>query len=100
MERHCISGLPGNLPTYIVAFLILLAVISTGVTLVYGGAKRVVDFWVEKIGAGKGIDTKERSKYIIVTGIYVIVTWAIALAGLIPLIAKGYGTVGYLANHL
>ncbi len=90
-------GLPGNLPTYIVAFLILLAVISTGVTLVYGGAKRVVDFWVEKIGTGKGIDTKERSKYIIVTGIYVIVTWAIALAGLIPLIAKGYGTVGYLA---
>lgn len=77
---------------YAVSFLILFAVISTGVNLIFGGSKRIVAVWV------KNSDSRnKRVANVVASGIYVIVTWAIALFGLIPLIAKGYGYIGYIA---
>lgn len=72
----------------IISLLILLGVITTGVNLIYGGAKRVVSLWGADGGNG-------RKKNIIASGVYVLITWAIALFGLIPLVAKGYGYIGY-----
>ncbi|MGI6227298.1 MAG: hypothetical protein ACOYJ1_13695 [Peptococcales bacterium] len=74
----------------VISLLILLGVITTGVNLIYGGAKRVVTFWDSRSDS-----QGDRKKNIIASGIYVIITWAIALLGLIPLVAKGYGYIGY-----
>jgi len=74
----------------IISLLILLGVVTTGVNLIYGGSKRVVSLWPSSGGA-----QSERKKNIIASGIYVTITWAIALLGLIPLVAKGYGYIGY-----
>ncbi|MFZ5754796.1 MAG: hypothetical protein ACOY3J_11200, partial [Bacillota bacterium] len=75
---------------FIISLLILLGVVSTGVNLIYGGAKRIMMLW-------PGDSKQQHTKNIIVSGIYVIITWAIALFGLIPLIAKGYGYIGYIS---
>jgi uncharacterized membrane protein YkvI len=39
----------------------------------------------------------ETKRSIISSIIYVVITWSIAQFGLLPLIAKGYGTLGYVA---
>ncbi|MFZ7103965.1 MAG: hypothetical protein ACOWWO_15105 [Peptococcaceae bacterium] len=76
----------------IISLLILLGVISTGVNLIYGGAKRMIGIWPS------GGDVKrERKRNIIASAIYVLITWGIALFGLIPLVAKGYGYIGYVS---
>lgn len=75
---------------FLISILILLGVVSTGVNLIYGGAKRIMAIW-----PSDGDAKKERSRNIMASAIYVIITWAIALFGLIPLIAKGYGYIGY-----
>lgn len=76
----------------VVSLLILFAVVSTGVNLIFGGAKRIVAVWV------KDDDAREsRFTNVIASGLYVVVTWSIALFGLIPLIARGYGYIGYVA---
>jgi uncharacterized membrane protein YkvI len=75
-----------------VSLLILFAVVSTGVNLIFGGAKRIVTVWAKK-------NNTDQSKFtnIVASGLYVVITWTIALLGLIPLIAKGYGYIGYVA---
>lgn len=77
---------------FAVSLLILFAVISTGVNLIFGGAKRIVAVWAKKEDP-----RRTRAANVIASGIYILVTWAIALFGLIPLIAKGYGYIGYIA---
>jgi uncharacterized membrane protein YkvI len=75
-----------------VSLLIVFAVVSTGVNLIFGGAKRIVAVWAKN-------DNPKKLKVanVVASGLYVVVTWAIALFGLIPLIAKGYGYIGYIA---
>ncbi|MFP4017023.1 MAG: hypothetical protein ACLFUI_08305 [Halanaerobiales bacterium] len=55
---------------------------------VFGGVKRIVSWWPG--------DGNERQKSIIVSLAFVLLTWSIALFGLIPLVAKGYNFLGYL----
>ena len=84
-------GFSSNAAFILGSTVILLACISTGVPIVYGGVKRIVSALPKTI---KGSETK---KNIIPTAGYLLITWAIAQFGLIPLIAKGYGTIGYIA---
>lgn len=84
------NGVGSTWMELMISLLILLGVVSTGVNLIYGGAKRIMMLWP---GEAKHL----RSKNLIASGIYVIITWAIALFGLIPLIAKGYGYIGYVS---
>lgn len=84
-------GFSSNVALILGSTVIFLAAISTGVPIVYGGVRRIVD------ALPKSIHGTETQKNIIPTAIYLIVTWAIAQFGLIPLIAKGYGTIGYIA---
>lgn len=88
------QGIGGEFSQWAVSILILLGVFTTGVNLVYGGSIRIVAFFVD--------DTEEakRSKMIMSTALYVVITWIIALAGLIPLIAVGYGYLGYVGLFL
>jgi len=96
IARHSVGeGVAGA----IVSGLILLAVISTGVSCVYGGAKRIVVALQERLG-DKATSKGARTIHIVSSLVYVAVTWAIALFGLLPLISKGYGTLGVLAIPL
>ncbi len=88
------EGIGGSFAPWVVSLLILLGVFTTGVNLVYGGAKRIVAFWVSETAE------IERRKMIFSAGIYVILTWIIALAGLLPLIQVGYGYLGYVGLFL
>jgi uncharacterized membrane protein YkvI len=84
------NGVGSGWMEFIISLLILLGVVSTGVNLIYGGAKRIMMLW-------PGDSKQQHTRNIIASGIYVIITWAIALFGLIPLIAKGYGYIGYVS---
>lgn len=87
----------GSFGTAIVSLLIFLAVVSTGVSLIFGGSRRIVGWWSRNHGSSAAGDRKVN---IIASLVYVVITWAIALFGLIPLIAKGYGYLGTLSLPL
>ncbi|GAB1428590.1 hypothetical protein MASR2M17_20200 [Aminivibrio sp.] len=87
----------GSFGTAVVSFLIFLAVISTGVNLIFGGARRIVVWWARTHSTNAGTD---RRVNIAASLAYVLITWGIALFGLIPLVAKGYGYLGALSLPL
>lgn len=91
-----VNGVGSAWMTPLISVLIILGAVSTGVNLIYGTTSRVVN-----IMARNDTDTvrrkKETKRSLFVSLGYVIVTWCIAQFGLIPLIAKGYGTLGYIA---
>lgn len=80
----------------LVSVLIVLGAVSTGVNLIYGITQRVVSL-IGKKDSPDQFKAKERTRSILVSTIYVAITWSVAQFGLIPLIAKGYGTLGYIA---
>jgi uncharacterized membrane protein YkvI len=80
----------------LISVLILVGAVSTGVNLIFGNTQRIVTWWGrnESPERSKEMETK---RSIISSIIYVVITWSIAQFGLLPLIAKGYGTLGYVA---
>ena len=89
------SGSSGGVSVAIVSMIILLALVSTGVGLIYGGAKRISNWWVKRTGA-----TSSRMTDVVSSAIYVTLSWCIASFGLIALISKGYAWVGTLSTPL
>lgn len=80
----------------LVSVLIILGAVSTGVNLIYGISQRIVNY----LGRNESQEVfkgKERKRNIIASVFYVIITWGIAQFGLIPLVAKGYGAIGYIS---
>ncbi|GHV40663.1 hypothetical protein FACS1894187_21780 [Synergistales bacterium] len=92
ITRH---GGGGDIGVALVSMIIILAVVSTGVGLIYGGARRVSTWWTKKTGT-----TSSRKMDIISSTIYVAISWCVASFGLIPLIAQGYTWVGILSTPL
>ena len=86
------NGKSADFMELVVSVLILLGVVSSGVNLIYGGVRRVMALWSKNGNSKEG-----KTVNLVASGIYVIITWGIALFGLIPLIAKGYGYIGYIA---
>jgi uncharacterized membrane protein YkvI len=85
----------GNLGVALVSMIILLAVVSTGVGLIYGGARRVSTWWMKCSGAANS-----RRVDIVSSAVYVAISWGVASFGLIPLISVGYAWVGILSTPL
>lgn len=83
------NGIGGAFAEGLISVLIVLGVVSTGVNFVFGGVKRIVSWW-------PGDEAKEKSHSKIVSLLFVLLTWSIALFGLIPLVAKGYNFLGYI----
>lgn len=76
-----------------ISLLIFLAVITTGVSLVYGGVRRIVEWWMRGKESSEGV----LKKNMIASALYIVVCWIIATAGLMPLVAKGYSFIGYIS---
>jgi len=90
------NGVGSSVLTPLISILIILGAVSTGVNLIYGTTNRIVNF----IGRNDSEEVQKENltkRSMGVSLAYVIVTWCIAQFGLIPLIAKGYGTLGYIA---
>jgi uncharacterized membrane protein YkvI len=85
----------GSVGVALVSMIILLAVVSTGVGLIYGGARRVSTWWMTRTG-----EKSSRKTDIISSAVYVAISWCVASFGLIPLISKGYAWVGILSTPL
>lgn len=83
------NGVGGAVAESIISILIVVGVISTGVNFVFGGVKRIIEWWPSDTGGNKSS--------IIASIIFTLLTWSIALFGLIPLVAKGYNFIGYIA---
>ena len=80
----------------LISILIVLGAVSTGVNMIYGITQRVVTY-LSRNEAAEAAQTQERRRSVVVSAIYVLITWSVAQFGLIPLIAKGYGTLGWIS---
>lgn len=80
----------------LVSVLIVLGAVSTGVNMIYGITQRIVTY-LSRQETPEVAKTQEMKRSIVVSAIYVLITWSVAQFGLIPLVAKGYGTLGYIA---
>jgi uncharacterized membrane protein YkvI len=85
----------GNVGMALFSMVMLLAVISTGVGLIYGGARRISAWWMKRAGV-----TSSRKVDVISSAVYVGISWYIASFGLIRLIAQGYAWVGVLSTPM
>jgi uncharacterized membrane protein YkvI len=92
ITRH---GGGGDIGVALVSMIILLAVISTGVGLIYGGARRISTWWLKRTGA-----SNSRKIDIVSSAVYVTLSWYLASFGLLGLIQKGYVWVGILSTPL
>lgn len=90
------NGVGSAWMTPLISVLIILGAVSTGVNLIYGTTNRIVNF----IGRNDSEAVQKENltkRSMFVSLAYVVLTWCIAQFGLIPLIAKGYGTLGYIS---
>jgi uncharacterized membrane protein YkvI len=85
----------GSIGMILFSMVMLLAVVSTGVGLIYGGARRISAWWTKRTGV-----TNSRKVDVISSAVYVGVSWYVASFGLIRLIAQGYAWVGVLSTPL
>jgi uncharacterized membrane protein YkvI len=92
ITRH---GGGGSVGMALFSMVMLLAVISTGVGLIYGGARRISTWWMKRTGV-----TSSRKVDVASSAVYVALSWYIASFGLIRLIAQGYAWVGILSTPL
>lgn len=78
-----------------ISILIVLGAVSTGVNFIYGMTNRIVT-WLGRKDKTPADEITLRKRSIISSSIYVALTWSIAQFGLIPLVARGYGFLGYV----
>lgn len=90
------QGVGAVVLTPIISLLIFLGALSTGVTFVYGIVNRIVDY-VGRNEAESVQQSKQRSRSMLFSLFYIVLTFSIAQFGLIPLVAKGYAYCGYIA---
>ncbi|MBW9157122.1 hypothetical protein G9F71_009515 [Clostridium sp. FP2] len=89
-------GVGSSWMTPLISILVILGSISTGVNLIFGITSRVVTFLARNDTDAIKIEKETKRSALVSLG-YVVFTWCVAQFGLIPLIAKGYGTIGYIS---
>ena len=89
------NGVGASLLTPIISVLILLGSVSTGVNMIYGIVNRIVPALGKK-ETKEVSDAKEKVRTYVTSALYILLTFSIAQFGLIPLVKKGYGYLGYI----
>jgi uncharacterized membrane protein YkvI len=92
-------GVGSSWMTTLISVCIVVGAVSTGVALVFGTTNRLVTFM------GRNLDEKEKARRqrfhaMISSTILVVACWCVAQFGLIPLIGKGYGSMGWVTMVL
>jgi uncharacterized membrane protein YkvI len=78
----------------LVSMLIILGSVSTGVNMIAGVVKRIVNGIEKKDSEVVAAEKRNTRTYLVSFG-FVLLTFSIAQFGLIPLIGKGYSYLGY-----
>lgn len=89
------NGVGSSFMTPIISILIVLGAVSTAVNMIAGFVNRVTSKYEKPVEATDG-KTRPSTLTIIVTFIFVVLAFAIAQFGLLPLVVKGYGYLGYV----
>ncbi|MDK2808674.1 MAG: hypothetical protein PWP24_1411 [Clostridiales bacterium] len=90
------TGVGAKVLTPVISILIILGAVSTAVNMVAGVVARFVHSLEKKDNNAKASEGKRKMRTIIIAVIAVVVAFSIAQFGLIPLVSKGYGYLGYL----
>ncbi len=89
------NGVGASWMVPMISVLIVLGAVSTGVNFIYGMTNRIVT-WLGRKDQEPANQSTLRIRSVISSSIYVALTWSIAQFGLIPLVARGYGFLGYV----
>jgi len=92
-------GVGGAWLTPLISLCIFIGAVSTGVALVYGTTNRLVVFFGRNMGREEK-KRRERFHSVLASAILVAACWLVAQLGLIPLIGKGYGNMGWVSMLL
>ncbi|MEG1924273.1 MAG: hypothetical protein RR415_00870 [Ruthenibacterium sp.] len=86
------NGVGGKILLPILSVLIILGSVSTAVNMVAAGTSRVCHL----VDKNYNPDAKPTAKVIVTTLVLCLVGFGVAQFGLLPLVNKGYGILGYL----
>ncbi|MEG0565468.1 MAG: hypothetical protein RR590_04495, partial [Hungatella sp.] len=89
------NGVGASVLTPIISLLIILGAVSTAVNMIAGAVERFVH-GMEKKETTEVAASKRKMRTLLIALGFVILTFSIAQFGLIPLVNKGYGYLGYL----
>jgi uncharacterized membrane protein YkvI len=89
------TGVGSTLLTPVISILIIIGAISTAVNMIAGVVARYVHS-LEKNESTEVANSKRKKRTIIIALIADVLAFSISQFGLIPLVAKGYGYLGYL----
>ena len=87
------NGVGADILRPVISALIFLGALSTGVSFVYGIVNRLTD-WVGRNDTPEVQVARARSRSMLFSLLYIVLTFSIAQFGLIPLVAKGYSYCG------
>lgn len=89
------NGVGASVLTPVISILIILGAVSTAVNMIAGAVERFVNGMEKKESEEAALPKRKNRKLAIALG-FVLLTFGIAQFGLIPLVNKGYGYLGYL----
>lgn len=89
------SGTGSTFLTPVISILIILGAVSTAVNMIAGAVERFANGMEKKETEATALSKRKKRKLAIALG-FVLLTFGIAQFGLIPLVNKGYGYLGYL----
>jgi len=90
------NGVGSSFMTPIISMLIVLGAVSTAVNMIAGVVNRVTSQYEKPVEANATGKIKPSKLTIITTLLFVVLAFGIAQFGLIPLVVKGYGYLGYV----
>ncbi len=89
-------GVGGSWMTVLISLCIVIGAVSTGVALVYGTTNRLVNYFGRNMTEEQK-ENKRKFHSVIASAFLIIACWVVAQMGLIPLIGKGYGNIGWVS---
>ncbi len=94
-----LHGVGGRWMTTLISLCIVVGSVSTGVALVFGTTNRLVAFLGRHLDAAAKA-RQQRVHAMFSSIVLIALCWLVALFGLIPLIGKGYGSMGWVTLFL
>ncbi|NDV18207.1 hypothetical protein GO013_02085 [Pseudodesulfovibrio sp. JC047] len=90
------KGIGGQIMPIVLSITLIVASVSTGVSLIFGVANRLVILFGRNMNEAQKAENN-RKHSILASLLLLIVCWGVAQFGLIPLVATGFGAVGWMA---
>lgn len=90
------NGIGSDFMPTLLSITLILAALTTGVNFVFGVSKRALTFMSRNMNEEQS-KKNEFKHSVIASASMLILCWGVAQFGLIPLVAKGFGAIGWMA---